>query len=59
MKLLDVSVRYFAGGEASYLKEGAIRHVDGRAVYDVSRSRTDMVVVYIGFSFGVGAHSIL
>jgi hypothetical protein len=49
---LDLSVRYLAGGEANYLREGAIRRVDDRAFLDVSHSRTDMVGIYIGLVFG-------
>lgn len=49
---LDVSVRYLYGGEADYLTEGAIRREGGQAFLDISRSRTDMVLVYIGIAFG-------
>ncbi len=49
---LDVSVRYLRGGEADYLTEGAIRREGGQAFADISRSRTDMVLVYIGVAFG-------
>ena len=49
---LDVSVRYLYGGEAHYLREFAIRREGGQAFLDVSRSRTDMVVVYIGVAVG-------
>lgn len=49
---LDLSVRYLAGGEADYLREGAIHREGGGAFFDISRSRTDMVLVYIGVAFG-------
>ena len=49
---LDLSVRYLKGGEAEYLKEGGIRREGGRAFLDVSRSRTDTVLIYIGVAFG-------
>lgn len=49
---VDFSVRYLWGGRADYLREGAIRRVDHQAFLDVSRSRTDMVVVYLGVNFG-------
>src|SRR5262245_33697804 len=49
---LDLSVRYLRGTEAQYLTEGAIRREGGRAFFDFSRSRTDMVAVYIGIAFG-------
>lgn len=49
---LDVSVRYLYGGSADYLREFAIRREGGQAFLDISRSRTDMVVVYIGVAMG-------
>jgi len=49
---LDLSLRYLAGGEANYLKEGAIRVEGDQAFFDVSRSRTSMVTLYIGLAIG-------
>ena len=49
---LDFSVRYLRGGEADYLTEGAVRPEGANAVLDFSRSRTDMLTVYIGVAFG-------
>lgn len=49
---LDLSVRYLAGGKADYLRQGAIRREGGQAFFDVSRSRTDVVLVYLGIAFG-------
>ena len=49
---LDVSFRYLRGGEATYLTKGAIRRDGSAAIFDLSRSRTDMVVLYIGAVFG-------
>jgi len=49
---LDVSVRYLRGGEADYLAEGGIRREGGQAFLDISRSQTNMVLVYIGIAFG-------
>ena len=49
---LDASVRYLWGGEARYLTQGAIHSVGGRAVLDISRSRTDIVAIYFGVNFG-------
>jgi hypothetical protein len=43
-------VRYMRGGEADYLREGSIEIENGRVRYDVRHSRTDMVIVRIGFS---------
>ena len=48
----DVSVRYLKGGEADYLRKGAIRREGGQAILDISHSRTDTVMVYIGFAYG-------
>jgi len=49
---LDLSFRYLRGGEATYLTKGAIRREGSTAIFDVSRSRTDMVALYIGAVFG-------
>jgi hypothetical protein len=49
---LDLAIRYHRGGEAVYLTEGAIQRTGEGIVLDVSRSRTDMVVLYIGMAFG-------
>ena len=49
---VDVSLRYMRGGTADYLVEGALR-VDGNQVTrDISRSRTDVVALYIGVTLG-------
>ena len=49
---LDVSFRYLRGGEGTYLTKGAIRREGSTAIFDVSRSRTDMVALYIGAVIG-------
>lgn len=49
---LDLSVRYLRGGVADYLTKGAIVRQDGRAILNVSRSRTDMVLAYVGVAVG-------
>ena len=49
---LDVSFRYLRGGEGTYLTKGAIRREGSTALFDLSRSRTDMVALYIGAVFG-------
>jgi hypothetical protein len=46
--LIDVGVRYMAGGEARYLKKGSIRREEGRVRYRVSESKTDLVTIRIG-----------
>ncbi len=47
---LHIGGTYLRGGEAEYLKEGSIRNVNGKVVYDLLRSRTDMVLYSIGVS---------
>ena len=49
---LDLSFRYLRGGEGTYLTKGAIRREGPTAIFDLSRSRTDMVALYIGAVFG-------
>lgn len=49
---LDLAARYLLGGEADYLRQGAIRRENGQAILDVSRSRTNMAGVYIGLAIG-------
>jgi hypothetical protein len=48
---LDLSLRYIAGSESDYLREGAIRRESGQAILDVSHSRTDIVVLYVGIAW--------
>jgi hypothetical protein len=47
---VDLGVRYTYGGEAEYLKEGSIRNVGGRVVYDSMKSKTDLLIFQIGAS---------
>jgi hypothetical protein len=49
---LDLSVRYLRGAEGTYLTKGAIRVDGSTAILDLSRSRTDMVALYVGVVFG-------
>jgi len=49
---LNLSFRYLRGGDGTYLTKGAIRREGSTAIFDVSRSRTDMVAFYIGAVFG-------
>jgi hypothetical protein len=49
---LDASFRYLRGSEGTYLTKGAIRREGSTAIFDVSRSRTDMVALYIGAVIG-------
>jgi outer membrane protein with beta-barrel domain len=49
---LDVSFRYLRGAEGTYLTKGAIRREGSTAIFDFSRSRTDMIAFYIGAVIG-------
>lgn len=48
--LIDLKMRYLAGGEAEYLKKGSIRRDEGEVVYDISKSKTDLLVAHIGIA---------
>ncbi|MBD3236068.1 MAG: hypothetical protein GF330_05150 [Candidatus Eisenbacteria bacterium] len=39
---------YLLGGEAEYLKEGSIRRENGAVIYDLSKSSTDVLMIYLG-----------
>ncbi len=45
---LDFKVRYLLGTEAEYLKEGSVTIQNGKAYYEVSRSKTDLLTVHLG-----------
>jgi hypothetical protein len=45
---LDIKARYSYGSEAEYLKEGSVRIVNGRALYDVQKSKTDLLTIQFG-----------
>lgn len=49
--MLDLRLRYLVGGEAEYLKEGSIVVEDGQVLYDISKSKTDMMTAQIGLTF--------
>jgi hypothetical protein len=49
---LDIAVRYLSGGEGRYLTEGAIRNEGWASAPATSQSRTNMVTVFMGVSFG-------
>jgi len=42
---------YLVGSEAEYLKEGSIRRVSGRVVYDINKSQTNLWSIQIGIDF--------
>ncbi|MBI3111765.1 MAG: hypothetical protein HYZ01_09345 [Ignavibacteriales bacterium] len=48
--LIDLRLRYLSGGDAQYLKEGSIRRENGRVVYDIKRSKTDLLSLQISVS---------
>lgn len=49
--LLDLRCSYMAGSQAEYLKEGSIRRVSGRVVYDINKSKTDLLMIQLGVAF--------
>jgi hypothetical protein len=54
MMSLDVGGRYFTGGEATYLSEGAIRdNPDGSITLFPSHSKTDQVTWHVGVSYTI------
>jgi hypothetical protein len=48
---LTIGGRYLFGNEAEYLKKGSVQSSNGNVTYDVSRSKTDMMLVQVGFVF--------
>ncbi|MFC1725193.1 outer membrane beta-barrel protein [candidate division KSB1 bacterium] len=46
--LLNVRFRYLLGGEAEYLRKGSLTTSGHRILYDVFKSRTDMLTMQIG-----------
>ncbi len=46
--MVDLRGHYMRGGEAEYLKKGSIRRVDGKVLYDIKKSTTDLFIVKIG-----------
>lgn len=45
---LDIKARYMYGTEAEYLKEGSVTIFNGRAYYDVQKSKTDLLTIQFG-----------
>lgn len=45
---INLTLRYMKGGEAEYLKKGGREIVDGRVIFDVLQSNTDMLMAKIG-----------
>jgi len=51
---IDIGGRYFTGGEATYLREGAIRdNSDGTITTFPSHSKTDQITWHIGVSYTI------
>jgi hypothetical protein len=48
--LLDIKVRYMAGGMAKYLREDSIIYENGQYTYLYNRSRTDLISAQVGLS---------
>jgi len=49
---VDVRLRYLEGGEAEYLRRGSIQQDSrGNLTYDVSRSRTSLLLPQVGLAF--------
>lgn len=46
--LLNLCARYIVGGEAEYLKEGSIKRVNGKVVFDKIQSKTDILTTHLG-----------
>lgn len=48
---IDLKARYLFGTEAEYLKEGSVTVQNGRVIYDISKSKTDMITANLGVVF--------
>lgn len=46
---VNAGVRYMNGSEAEYLREGSISIENGSVTYDTLQSRTDMLMIQLGF----------
>ena len=54
MMSIDIGGRYFTGGEATYLRKGAIRdNPDGTITLFPSHTRTDQVTWHVGVSYAI------
>ena len=47
---VNAGARYLLGASASYLDKGATSRIDGEVVFDVDKSRTDMIIPQLGVS---------
>ncbi len=48
---IHLGTRYLLGSSAEYLERGSITRQDGEVVFDVTRSRTDLITPQIGVTF--------
>ena len=54
MMSIDIGAKYFTGGRATYLREGAIHdNPDGTITMFPSHSRTDQVTWHVGVSYTI------
>ncbi len=53
--LLSFNARYLYGGEAEYMKEGSIHVDDDEVDYRLQFSKTDILVLTLGFSMSIGS----
>ncbi|HYU77422.1 MAG TPA: hypothetical protein VEK56_00470 [Vicinamibacterales bacterium] len=54
MMAIDIGAKYFTGGRATYLREGAIRdNPDGSVTIFPSHSRTDQVTWHVGVAYTI------
>lgn len=49
--MVNLGARYLLGSSAEYLEKGSTSQVDGELVYDVTKSRTDMILPQVGATF--------
>jgi hypothetical protein len=50
---LDLKVRYLFGTEAEYLREGSVEINNGQVKYNISRSKTDLLLFQLGVVFQI------
>jgi hypothetical protein len=48
---VDLGARFLKGGKAEYLREGSIYQENGRLIYDIRMSNTDLITTRLGLSF--------
>jgi len=48
---VDLRLRYIKGGEAQYLKKGSITRENGKLIYDILQSETDLITTQLGITF--------